>query len=90
MKKKYTNPTWMIPIMIDVKGDVAGQVNALSVFQIGDFMFGRPSRITAETYMGKQGVVNIEREAKLSGKTHDKGVLILSGIWDELSLKTTR
>jgi predicted ATP-dependent protease len=66
-------------IMIDVKGNVAGQVNALSVFQIGDFMFGRPSRITAETYMGKQGVVNIEREAKLSGKTHDKGVLILSG-----------
>jgi len=66
-------------IMIDVEGDVAGQVNALAVFQIGDFMFGRPSRITAETYMGKQGVVNIEREAKLSGKTHDKGVLILSG-----------
>ena len=66
-------------IMIDVDGEVAGQVNALSVFQIGDFMFGRPSRITAETYMGKQGVVNIEREAKLSGKTHDKGVLILSG-----------
>jgi lon-related putative ATP-dependent protease len=66
-------------IMIDVKGDVTGQANALSVFQIGDFMFGRPSRITAETYMGKQGVVNIEREVKLSGKTHDKGVLILSG-----------
>jgi lon-related putative ATP-dependent protease len=66
-------------IMIDVKGDVAGQVNALSVFQIGDFIFGRPSRITTETYMGKQGVVSIEREAELSGKTHDKGVLILSG-----------
>jgi predicted ATP-dependent protease len=66
-------------IMIDVKRDVAGQANALSIFQIGDFMFGRPSRITAETYMGKQGVINIEREAKLSGKTHDKGVLILSG-----------
>ncbi len=66
-------------IMIDVDGEVAGQVNALSIFQIGDIMFGRPSRITAETYMGKQGVINIEREAKLSGKTHDKGVLILSG-----------
>jgi lon-related putative ATP-dependent protease len=66
-------------IMIDVEGDVAGQVNALSVFQIGDFMFGSPSRITAETYMGKPGIVNIEREAKLSGNTHDKGVLILSG-----------
>jgi len=66
-------------IMIDVDGEVVGQVNALSVFQIGDISFGRPSRITAETYMGKQGVVNIEREAKLSGKTHDKGVMILSG-----------
>jgi len=66
-------------IMIDVEADVAGQVNALAVFQIGDISFGRPSRITAETYMGKQGVINIEREAKLSGKTHDKGVLILSG-----------
>jgi len=66
-------------IMIDVEGDVVGQVNALSVYQIGDISFGRPTRITAETYMGKQGVINIEREAKLSGKTHDKGVLILSG-----------
>ncbi len=66
-------------IMIDVKGNVVGQVNALSVFQIGDISFGRPARITAETYMGKEGVVNIEREAKLSGKTHDKGVLIISG-----------
>ncbi|MBL7178855.1 MAG: AAA family ATPase [Desulfobacterales bacterium] len=66
-------------IMIDVEGEAVGQVNALSVYQIGDFSFGRPSRITAETYMGKQGVINIEREAKLSGKTHDKGVLILSG-----------
>ncbi|PQP34835.1 protein LonB [Desulfobacteraceae bacterium SEEP-SAG9] len=66
-------------IMIDVDGEVVGQVNALSVFQIGDISFGRPSRITAETYMGKPGVVNIEREAKLSGKTHDKGVMILSG-----------
>ncbi|MBU0769363.1 MAG: protein LonB, partial [Proteobacteria bacterium] len=66
-------------IMIDVEGDEIGQVNALAVYQIGDISFGRPSRITAETYMGKQGVVNIEREAKLSGKTHDKGVLILTG-----------
>jgi len=66
-------------IMIDVEGDEIGQVNALAVFQIGDISFGRPSRITAETYMGKQGVINIEREAKLSGKTHDKGVLIFSG-----------
>ena len=52
---------------------------ALAVYQIGNFSFGRPVRITAEAFMGKEGVVNIEREAKLSGKTHDKGVLILSG-----------
>ena len=66
-------------IFIDVEGDVIGQVNALAVYQIGDISFGRPSRITAETYMGKERVINIEREAKLSGRTHDKGVLILSG-----------
>ena len=66
-------------IMIDVAGAVVGQVNALAVYQIGEFSFGRPIRITAETYMGKHGVVNIEREAELSGSTHDKGVLILSG-----------
>ncbi len=66
-------------VMIDVIGEVIGQVNALAVYQIGDISFGRPSRITAETFMGKPGLINIEREAKLSGKTHDKGVLILSG-----------
>ena len=66
-------------ILIDVDGDVAGQVNALAVFQIGEISFGRPSRITAETFMGKHGVINIEREAGMSGSTHDKGVMILSG-----------
>ncbi len=66
-------------ILIDIDGEVAGQVNALAVFQMGDISFGRPSRITAETFMGKKGVINIEREARLSGKTHDKGVLILAG-----------
>ncbi|MBW2572551.1 MAG: AAA family ATPase, partial [Deltaproteobacteria bacterium] len=78
MHESYVDDTIMIDV-IDVEADVVGQVNALAVFQIGDISFGRPSRITAETYMGKQGVINIEREAKLSGKTHDKGVLILSG-----------
>jgi lon-related putative ATP-dependent protease len=66
-------------ILIDVKGAEVGQVNALAVYQMGDISFGRPSRITAETFMGKAGVVNIEREANMSGRTHDKGVLILSG-----------
>ena len=66
-------------IMIDVDGEVVGQVNALAVYQIGSFSFGRPARITAETFMGKDGVINVERESNLSGSTHDKGVLILSG-----------
>lgn len=75
MHESYTNDT----IMIDVEGETVGQVNALAVYQIGDISFGRPSRITAETFMGKKGIINIEREAKLSGNTHNKGVLILSG-----------
>jgi len=75
MHESYTDET----IMIDVTGDEIGQVNALAVYQIGDISFGRPSRITAETYMGEKGIINIEREAELSGKTHNKGVLILSG-----------
>jgi predicted ATP-dependent protease len=75
MHESYLDDT----IMIDVRGEVIGQVNALAVYQVGEFSFGRPARITAETYLGKQGVVNIEREADLSGSTHDKGVLILTG-----------
>ena len=66
-------------IMIDVTGPVVGQVNGLSVYDIGDFSFGRPSRITARVYLGKTGVLDIERESKLSGRIHSKGVLILSG-----------
>jgi len=66
-------------IYIDTQGEKIGQVNALSVYNYGEFSFGKPSRITAQTFMGDKGVINIEREAKLSGKTHDKGVLILSG-----------
>lgn len=66
-------------IMIDTEGRVCGQVNGLSVYDMGDYSFGKPAKITAETSMGKAGIINIEREAKLSGKTHDKGVLILEG-----------
>jgi len=66
-------------IMIDVAGAVAGQINGLAVYQVGEFAFGRPVRITAEAYMGKKGIINIEREADMSGRTHDKGVLILTG-----------
>jgi predicted ATP-dependent protease len=66
-------------LMIDVKGEVVGQVNGLSVYDLGTFSFGRPSRITAKTFLGRRGVINIERESQLSGRIHDKGVLILSG-----------
>ncbi|MFH1938580.1 MAG: AAA family ATPase [bacterium] len=66
-------------IMIDCKGMVIGQVNGLSVYDLGEYSFGKPTRITAKTSMGKAGIINIEREADLSGKTHNKGVLILSG-----------
>lgn len=66
-------------IMIDSDGTVVGQVNGLSVYNLGDYAFGKPSRITAKVAMGKAGIINIEREAELSGPTHNKGVFILAG-----------
>jgi len=66
-------------ILIDTAGEEVGQVNGLSVIQLGGFAFGRPSRITARVRMGKGRVVDIEREVKLGGPFHSKGVLILSG-----------
>ncbi len=66
-------------ILVDTKGEVSGQINGLAVYDLGDYAFGRPSRITCETFMGTEGVVNIERKANLSGNIHNKGVLILSG-----------
>ena len=66
-------------IMVDVEGEAVGQINGLAVLGIGDVSFGKPVRITARTFLGRGGVINIEREAKLSGKTHDKGVLIIGG-----------
>lgn len=66
-------------IMIDTKGKVTGQINGLSVYSMGEFAFGKPTRITARTAVGRAGVINIEREADLSGRTHNKGILILGG-----------
>lgn len=66
-------------VMIDTDGEVVGQINGLSVLDVGDYQFGKPSRITAATYMGGKGIVNIEREIEMSGTSHTKGVLILSG-----------
>jgi lon-related putative ATP-dependent protease len=66
-------------LMLDVTGTVVAQVNGLSVYDIGDFLFGKPSRITSRVFPGRAGVIDIEREAKLSGRIYNKGVLILSG-----------
>ena len=66
-------------VLIDVKGTMIGQVNALAVYDMGEIAFGRPTRITAETYMGKPGIINVEHESDLSGQTHDKGIMIVSG-----------
>lgn len=66
-------------IMIDLNGQKVGQINGISIIPLGDYNFGRPSRITARTYMGRQGVLDIEREVKLSGPIHSKGILILDG-----------
>ncbi len=70
-------------IMIDVDGERIGVINGLSVYDLGSYAFGKPTRITSTISMGKAGILNIEREAKLSGKTHDKGVLILSSYLKE-------
>lgn len=66
-------------LIVDLDGEHIGQVNGLSVYGDGDVMFGRPSKITVRSFMGMQGVVNVEREVELTGRSHDKGVLILAG-----------
>ncbi|OGN92436.1 MAG: ATP-dependent protease [Chloroflexi bacterium RBG_13_50_21] len=66
-------------IKIDIQGTKVGQINGLSVLGLGDISFGQPNRITVSLSLGREGVVNIEREAKLSGPIHTKGVLILAG-----------
>jgi predicted ATP-dependent protease len=66
-------------LMIDTEGEVAGQVNGLAVIDLGDFAFGRPNRITASLGVGREGVVDIEREARLGGRLHTKGMMILNG-----------
>ena len=65
-------------ILIETEGYAIGQINGVAVFDLGNFSFGHPSKITALTRLGKGGVINIEREVKLSGPTHDKGMMILS------------
>jgi predicted ATP-dependent protease len=66
-------------LVVNIKGSSVGQINGLAVLDVGGYSFGRPSRVTATVAMGQAGVINIERESRLSGSTHDKGVMILSG-----------
>ena len=66
-------------IMIATDGVKTGQINGLAVIDTGDYAFAKPSRITATTYMGKAGIVNIEKEADMSGSIHDKGIQVLIG-----------
>lgn len=66
-------------ILMDTTGKKVGQVNGLAVFQIGQYSFGKPTRITASTFVGQNGIINIERESKMSGNIHNKGVYILEG-----------
>ncbi|MDR1687465.1 MAG: AAA family ATPase [Clostridiales bacterium] len=66
-------------IMIDTVGKRVGQINGLAVLDFGDYVFGKPTRITATSYVGKAGIVNIEKEAEMSGSIHDKGIQVIIG-----------
>jgi lon-related putative ATP-dependent protease len=66
-------------LVVPTEGTVVGQVNGLTVYDLGYHAFGLPGRVTARVGLGREGVINVEREANLSGNTYDKGVLILSG-----------
>ncbi len=70
-------------LIVQTEGEAVGQLNGISILQLGDYAFGRPSRITGKSWIGKGGIVDIERETELSGKIHSKGVLILNGLIGE-------
>ncbi len=75
-------------IMVSTDGSVVGQVNGIAVLDPGDYAFGKPSRITARTFMGDSGVVNIEREVKMSGRIHNKALMILTSFLGERYAQT--
>ena len=80
---RYTEMIKDRVLLIDTKGSKVGQINGLTVMSVGDYTFGKPVRITANTYTGKSGIINIEREVELSGSSHSKGILILNGYLGE-------
>jgi lon-related putative ATP-dependent protease len=77
-KQRYLENIIDKVVFVDTEGAIVGQINGLSVMQSASYMFGMPSRITARTFMGRSGIISIEREVKMSGPIHDKGQLILS------------
>ena len=81
--EKYTEMIEEGALLIDTEGEKVGQINGLTVMSIGDYSFGKPVRITVNTYTGKKGIIDIEREVELSGSSHSKGILILNGYLGE-------
>jgi len=81
--EKYVQMIKDNTLLINTKGSEVGELNGLTVMTIGDNTFGKPAKITVNTYTGREGIVNIEREVELSGSTHSKGVYILSGYLGE-------
>ncbi len=81
---KYVEMIKEDTLLIDTSGEKVGQINGLTIMNVGDYTFGKPVKITANTYTGKNGVINIEREVELSGSTHSKGILILSAYIGEM------
>ena len=81
---KYTEMIKENTLLISTSGEKIGQINGLTVMTIGDYTFGKPAKITANTYTGKSGIINVEREVELSGSTHSKGVFILNGYLGEM------
>ena len=82
--EKYLEMIKENTLLIDTSGFQVGQLNGLTVMTIGDYTFGKPAKITVNTYTGKTGIVNIEREVEISGPSHSKGVLILTGYLGEM------
>lgn len=87
--EKYVEMIKKETLLISTTGSKIGQINGLTVLSIGDYSFGKPAKITANTYMGKSGIINIEREIAMSGSTHSKGLLILQGYIGQLFAQDT-
>ncbi len=68
-------------VLVDTEGEETGQINGLAVLSLGDYAFGKPSRLTARVYAGREGIIQIDRDTKMAGRIHNKGVMILQGFF---------